>query len=259
MKYLNQKWFLLSVGGLLIGFTGMNWNIPLFVWVAMVPFLRYMRLGYSVWHLLIALILFQTLSTMRIVSEPFHIMIAVLSGIQGGIVFTVLLWIWNQFRIKFPKQISSILCFSFLFMISEWIGGTYSELGVWGMFVNSQLNNLILIQSAALIGATGISFLIYMVNASIEQTLSEQLSTGKISNSSSRFLLASCFLLVALSFYGTIRLTIPIEGRSIKVGTVTSKMEIQTIWSDQEQNQINTELVLSRTQQAAAEGAKVVV
>ncbi|EKJ87426.1 apolipoprotein N-acyltransferase [Leptospira meyeri] len=259
MKYFDQKWFLLLVGGLFVGFTGMNWNMPIFVWVAMVPFLRFIRLGYSVWTLFFAMTLFQTLSTMRIVSEPFHIMIAVLSGIQSGIVFTLLLWVWNQLRIKFSKQLSPILSFSILFMVTEWIGGSFSELGVWGMFANSQINNLILIQSASLFGATGISFLIYFVNGSIEQTLFDFLSNSKISKTSFRYLCLSCFLLVGLYFYGTIRLTIPLEGKSIKVGTVTSKIEIQTMWMDPLQNQKNTEIVLSRTKQAAEEGAKVVV
>ncbi|PKA12673.1 nitrilase-related carbon-nitrogen hydrolase [Leptospira meyeri] len=259
MKYFDQKWFLLLVGGLFVGFTGMNWNMPIFVWVAMVPFLRFIRLGYSVWTLFFAMTLFQTFSTMRIVSEPFHIMIAVLSGIQSGIVFTLLLWVWNQLRIKFSKQLSPILSFSILFMVTEWIGGSFSELGVWGMFANSQINNLILIQSASLFGATGISFLIYFVNGSIEQTLFDLFSNTKISKSSFRYLSLSCFLLVGLYFYGTIRLTIPLEGKSIKVGTVTSKMEIQTMWMDPLQNQKNTEIVLRRTKQAAEEGAKVVV
>ncbi|PKA26251.1 acyltransferase [Leptospira sp. mixed culture ATI2-C-A1] len=259
MKYFDQKWFLLLVGGLFVGFTGMNWNMPIFVWVAMVPFLRFIRLGYSVWTLFFAMTLFQTFSTMRIVSEPFHIMIAVLSGIQSGIVFTLLLWVWNQLRIKFSKQLSPILSFSILFMVTEWIGGSFSELGVWGMFANSQINNLILIQSASLFGATGISFLIYFVNGSIEQTLFDLFSNTKISKSSFRYLSLSCFLLVGLYFYGTIRLTIPLEGKSIKVGTVTSKMEIQAMWMDPLQNQKNTEIVLRRTKQAAEEGAKVVV
>ncbi|TGL11382.1 nitrilase-related carbon-nitrogen hydrolase [Leptospira meyeri] len=259
MKYFDQKWFLLLVGGLFVGFTGMNWNIPIFVWVVMVPFLRFIRLGYSVLTLFFAMTLFQTLSTMRIVSEPFHIMIAVLSGIQSGIVFTLLLWVWNQLRIKFSKQLSPILSFSILFMVTEWIGGFFSELGVWGMFANSQINNLILIQSASLFGATGISFLIYFVNGSIEQTLFDFFSNTKISKSSFRYLSLSCFFLVGLYFYGTIRLTIPLEGKSIKVGTVTSKMEIQTMWMDPLQNQKNTEIVLRRTKQAAEEGAKVVV
>ncbi|TGM61426.1 nitrilase-related carbon-nitrogen hydrolase [Leptospira vanthielii] len=259
MKYLDQKWFLLSLGGIFLGFTGMNWNIPIFAWITLVPFLRYIRLGYSIRTLLIALILIQTASTMRIVSEPFHIWIAILSGVQGGIVFTLLLWIWNQLKIKFSKQISPIFSFTFLFTIVEWVGGYSSELGVWGMFANSQINNLILIQSASLFGATGISFLIYLVNASIDQSLSEYISESKISKSSQYSLFTCSLLLVGLSFYGTVRLTLPIEGRSIKVGTVTSKMEIQTIWLDPIQNQKNTDLVFDRTEQAAEEGAKVVV
>ena len=259
MKYFDQKWVLLSVGGVFIGFTGMNWNIPFFAWIALVPFLRYVRLGYSILTLLLAFIFIQTASTMRIVSEPFHIWIAILSGIQGGIVFTLLLWIWNLVRIKFSKKISPILSFSFLFTIVEWLGGYGSELGVWGMFANSQINNLILIQSASLFGATGISFLIYLVNASIEQSLSEYISQSKISKPSLYFLITCFLLFVGLSFYGAVRLTIPIDGKSIKVGTVTSKMDIQTIWLDPNQNQKNTDLVFDRTKQAAEEGAKVVV
>ncbi|EOQ97687.1 hydrolase, carbon-nitrogen family [Leptospira wolbachii serovar Codice str. CDC] len=259
MKYFDRKWFLLSLGGFFVGFTGMNWNIPIFAWIALVPFLRYIRLGYSIRTLLIALIIIQTASTMRIVSEPFHIWIAILSGVQGGIVFTLLLWIGNQLKKRFSKQISPIFSFAFLFTITEWIGGYGSELGVWGMFANSQINNLILIQSASLFGATGISFLIYLVNGSIEQSLSEYISESKISNSSQYFLFTCFILFVGLSFYGTVRLTIPIEGKSIKVGTVTSKMEIQTIWLDPIQNQKNTGLVFERTKQAAEEGAKVVV
>ncbi|TGL41017.1 nitrilase-related carbon-nitrogen hydrolase [Leptospira perdikensis] len=259
MKWFDHKWILLWVGAILLGFTGMNWNIPIFAWIALVPFLRYVRLGYSIFTLLVALIVIQTASTMRIVSEPFHFWIAILSGIQGGIVFTFILWIWNKLRIKFPKQISPILSFAFLFTIIEWIGGYGSELGVWGMIANSQVNDIILLQSASIFGATGISFLIYLVNASIEQSLSEFISESNISKSS-KYLLSTCaILLVGLSFYGTVRLTIPIEGKSIKVGTVTSKMEIQTIWSDPIQNQKNTDLVFDRTKQAAEEGAKVVV
>ncbi|TGK49284.1 acyltransferase [Leptospira kanakyensis] len=259
MNYLNQKWFLLSIGGVFIGFTGMNWNIPIFVWIAMVPFLRYIRLGHSVWTLLFSLIVIQFFSTMRIVSDPFHLWIAIISGIQGGIIFTILLWIWNWLRIQFPSQISSILCFAFLFTIVEWIGGYSSGLGVWGMFANSQLNNLILLQSASLFGATGISFIIYLVSGSIEESLSDFISNSKLSKNSAYFLFACFLFIVGIYFYGAIRLTVPIEGKSIKVGTVTSKMEIQNIWNDPIQNQLNTELVLSRTKQAADEGAKVVI
>lgn len=259
MDILNQKWLLLIVGGILLGFTGMNWNIPIFAWITLVPFLRFVRLGHSWWILLFALILIQTLSTMRIVSEPFHIGIAVLSGIQGGIVFTILLWIWNQIRIKFSDQISPTFSLAFLFTIVEWIGGYSSELGVWGMFANSQINNLILLQSAALFGATGISFLIFLVNGSLEQSLSEIITHSQISKLT-KYSLITCFLLfVGLSFYGTIRLTIPIEGKSIKVGTITSKIEIQTMWLEPIQNRKNTELIFQRTIQAANEGAKVVV
>ncbi|TGL87218.1 acyltransferase [Leptospira congkakensis] len=259
MNFLNQKWFLLSIGGIFIGFTGMNWNVPIFVWIAMVPFLRYIRLGHSIWVLLFSLILIQSLSTMRIVSEPYHIGIAILSGAQGGIVFTILLWVWNKLRIKFPKQISPILSFAFLFTIIEWIGGYSSELGVWGMFANSQINNLHLLQSASIFGATGISFIIYLINGSIEQSLSDLISNSKVSKNSLYSLLTCFLLLVVIYFYGAFRITIPIEGKSIKVGTVTSKMEIQTIWKDPVQNQLNRNLVFTRTIQAAKEGAKVVV
>lgn len=259
MKYFNQKWLLLFVGGVFLGFTGMNWNIPIFAWISLIPFLRYVRLGYSIRTLLMALIIIQTASTMRIISEPFHIWIAIFSGVQAGIVFTLLLWIWNQVRIKFSKQISPILSFAFLFTIAEWIGAYGSELGVWGMLANSQINNLILIQSASLFGATGISFLIYLVNGSLEHSLSEFITHSKISKPS-QYALISCFLLlVGLSFYGSVRLTLPIEGNSIKVGTVTSKMDIQTIWEDPIQNQKNSDLIFTRTKQVADEGAKVVV
>ncbi|MBM9591535.1 acyltransferase [Leptospira sp. 201903075] len=259
MKILNQKWILLAIGGILIGFTGMNWNIPIFVWVAMVPFLRYIRLGYSLGTLFAVMVLVQILSTMRIVSEPFHIWIAVLSGIQGGVVFTFLLWIWNQLRIRYSKQISPILSFAFLFTIVEWIGGYSSGLGVWGMFANSQINNLLLIQSTSLFGATGLSFLIYLVNGSIEQSLSDFILKSRLSQNSIGSLIASCLFIVGLSFYGAFRITNPIKGSSFKVGTVTSKMDIPTIWNDPIQNQLNTDLVFERTKQAADEGAKLVV
>ncbi|MCG6145660.1 nitrilase-related carbon-nitrogen hydrolase [Leptospira bandrabouensis] len=259
MKFFNQKRYLLFMGGVFLGFTGMNWNIPFFAWFALVPFLRYVRLGHSWWILLFSLILIQTASTMRIVSEPFHIGIAFVSGIQGGIVFTILLWIWNQIRLKFSNHISPILSFAFLFTIVEWLGGNGSALGVWCMFANTQINNLILMQSASLFGATGISFLIFFVNGSFEQTLSELIFNSTISKNS-RISLITCFLLfVGLLFYGAFRLTNTIEGKSIKVGTVTSKIEIQTMWLDPIANQKNTEIVFQRTKQAADEGAKVIV
>ncbi|TGM34518.1 nitrilase-related carbon-nitrogen hydrolase [Leptospira biflexa] len=259
MKPFSNKVYLLMSGSVLFGFVGMNWNVPIFVWFAFVPFLRYVRLGHSYRSLLFALVVSQILSTLRIVSEPFHIWIALFSGVQAGIIFTILLWVWNYFRIRYSKLISPILLFAFLFTVVEWIGAYDSDLGVWGMMANSQIGNLILLQSVSLFGATGISFIIYLFNICFEQVLSESIDQKKVTRPTIQYSLFSALLIILLYFYGTFRLSVPIEGKQIKVATITSKYEIQTIWKDPSENEKNTQLTIDKTSLAAKEGAKVVV
>ncbi|MCZ8157241.1 MAG: acyltransferase [Leptospira sp.] len=259
MKLLSNKWFLLSLGGVLLGFTGMNWNIPIFAWFALIPFMRYVRIGHSIWILLACLILIQIFSTMRIVSEPLHLIIALISGIQGGIVFTCILWFWNQIRKKYKSLSISIFTFAFSFTIMEWIGANYSELGVWGMLANSQLHNIILLQSASIFGATGISFLIYWFNAMAEELVNELDTEKRIHKQTMAMSIFFLSILIILLFYGTIRLTIPIQGTQVKVATITSHKSIQAIWNDPKENELNTEIVMQRTLQAAREGAKIIV
>ncbi|MCZ8341478.1 MAG: acyltransferase [Leptospira sp.] len=259
IKVSNYKWILLGLGAILLGFTGMRWNIPIFAWVALVPFLRYIRLDYSFWVLLVSLIFIQTISTFRIVSEPFHAFIALSSGIQGGIVFSLLLWIQNWIRKKTNDSYWNVFCFAFLFAIMEWLGGISSEFGVWGMMANSQLSNLVLLQSASILGATGLSFIIYWSNVLIERTWFELETTQSLSKHLKYHLILFMGVLVGLYMYGAIRLTLPIQGETLKFATVTSQKDIQSFWNHPLENQANTDLVISRTIQAAKEGAKVVV
>ncbi|TGL53141.1 acyltransferase [Leptospira kemamanensis] len=259
MKLISNRWFLLGIGGLFVCFTGMKWNVPIFSWFLFIPFFRYLRLGYSIPILLFSFIGFQILSTMRIVSEPFHIWIAILSGIQAGFVFTLLLWLWNTIRIRFTNLVSPILFFAFFCIILEWIGGYNSDLGVWGMIANSQIGNLILLQSASLYGALGISFVIYLINVSLEQCISELIDTNRIQKDSALYLLTSFVLLVLLYFYGTIRLHLPITGEQIKIATITTKYDVTSMFHHPEINAENTKLTFEKTILAAKEGAKVVV
>lgn len=259
IKGSKNKWVLLALGAVLLGFTGMRWNVPIFAWVALVPFLRYTRLNYSFWLLLISLILIQTVSTFRIVSAPFHAFIALSSGIQGGIVFSLLLWIHNWIRMKTKDSYWNLFSFAFLFTIIEWLGGISSEFGVWGMMANSQLSNLILLQSASIFGATGLSFLIYWCNVLIERTLFEFETNKTLSNSLRIHQIIYISILVSLYMFGAIRLTLPIKGESVKFATVTSHKDIQSFWNNELENKINTDLVIERTIQASKEGAKIVV
>lgn len=259
MRYLSNHWILLCLGGLFVCFTGMKWNVPIFSWILFIPFLRYVRLGHSFKILLPSLILFHTISTLRIVSEPFHVWIAIFSGIQAGLLFSFILWIWNFIRIRYSKIVSPILFFSLLCCSFEWIGGYFSDLGVWGMLANSQIGNLILMQSASLFGATGISFIIYLINVSLEKVLSEIFGEEILKKESYLYLFFSFSLLVVLYFYGTFRLSRPIPGEQIKVATITTKFPISAIFKDTKINSQNTEVTLEKTKLAAKEGAKVVV
>ncbi|TGM70777.1 acyltransferase [Leptospira levettii] len=259
MNLLSNQWFLLLVSGIFLGFTGMNWNISIFAWFAFVPLLRYVRLGFSFKLLFLSLILIQIFSTMRIVSEPFHVWIAIISGIQAGIVFSLLLWIWNLIRKQYGMIVSHILFFSFTCTILEWIGAYHSDLGVWGMLANSQLGNLVLLQSASLFGATGVSFVLYLFNGTFEQMLSELFDQKQISRSTRLYISFTLIFVVSLYFYGTFRLSLPITGKQIKVATITTKMDIQSLWKNPVENNKNTELTIEKTKIAAKEGAKIVV
>lgn len=222
LNFMMKPYALLFVGSLLLVAASMRWNADLACYLYPVPFILYVRLGYGRLKLLPVLIAAFMLEVLKIASEPMYAFIAVGAGLQSGLIFWGILlcadWIRTKLGDFFYAPTFALLVAGF-----EFLGAKFSPLGTWGMMVNSQLDNLNLLQMASITGATGISFLMAWASALI----AEFIYNRSKEKSGSPFLIAQAAVLMALfltaNVYGAFRLDSYTEGRQIKTAAVSSK------------------------------------
>jgi len=256
-RSLASPGWLLGAGLVLNLFSQMRWNVAILAWFSFVPFLRYLRLGYNRWALWIVLTLTLALSTARIASEPFYLMIALVEGLQGGIIYMLILLIWNFIRVR-GGEIAALFAFPALIACFEWLGGHLSVLGAWGMLVNSQIDNLPLLQFASVTGAVGISFLIAWSNALAENLVRLTVADLPLQRWSRQISLFAAVLVCVYAF-GAYRLFSTFDGKTMRVATVTTKFELQDVLHNREGEAANEKALFEKSGRAADLGAKIVV
>ncbi|MES0491696.1 MAG: nitrilase-related carbon-nitrogen hydrolase [Leptospirales bacterium] len=226
---LLSKSVLLTLSAICILGAGMRWNIPIMGWLFPIPLLLYMRVGYKKSILLLVMLIAFVGQYLKITSEPLHIAIAAMAGIQAAIFTWIVLFIVEKIRHqlesrkqKYSEIIVSV-SFASLITVGEYVIAQFSGLGVWGMIANTQLENLPLLQLASITGAYGISFLMCLT-ASMSESIIYSLTQGK--SPTSRVLKAGMGVLVLniLVFsYGGIRLDFQGQGATMRVATVSAK------------------------------------
>ena len=257
MSLLNSAPVLLLLGVLLNSFNQMRWNIPLLAWISFIPFLRYTRLEYNKTVLALALFATFTLSTARIISEPMHIILAVVSGLQMMLGYLIVLTLTNKIRKGSKSKTVSIFAFATFIVTYEWMGALFSPLGTWGMLANSQVENLVLLQLASVTGAFGISFLIALSNSVLESSLNEIMNKTGFGSFKPAFVLV-LGLIIAYTF-GGVRLFTTLEGPGIRVASISTKYEIAELLQSEKLLGENDKALFQMTKEAAEAKAQVVV
>lgn len=254
MKYLSNPFFLLLSGFLLLVATNLTFGIGIMVWAAWVPFLFYLAQTKG-WKSRLAfagvLVVAWTVAVMKITTGPIPLFLAPLYGVPIALIQLPGFLIWARFR----HLKGGWLLFPALMTVLEWVQYTFTPMGTWGSAANTQVDSIVMVQFVSLFGMAGLSFLIYLVNVVLVDSLLEK------SVRISRSLVVGGVLLAAVCF-GHLRYSIGKSSgqatlRVAAVGT-DSRIGIGPLPSDSLRFE-NMAGVFNRTHKASDAGARLVV
>ncbi len=248
-------WLLLGV--LLNAAVGMRWNMAELAWVAAVPWLIHLRQT-SGWRarawLFAALQLATVIQVSKIISAPVPWIFAPLFSVPMAFSMALGLFGFEFLRRRLGDGWGLAL-FPAIVVVLEWAGSSASEFGSWGAAAYTQINNLPLLQTTALVGLSGIALLTAAVSAWTALVLSSPeprrwLLTGGV---------IGCLVLAALA-YGSIRIFTVQTGPLVTVAGVVSDLVLSPgKFPDATAVQTNDDQLFARTALAVRRGARLVV
>jgi apolipoprotein N-acyltransferase len=248
----------LAVGAVLLVAAHLRFGLGLLAWVAPVPFLRYLRLT-SGWKSRLALVgtLFAAWvgAVAKIVTTPIPLALAPAFAAPTAL-FATAPYIVHGWLAPRWNGAARFLVFPSVVAISEWAQSALTPFGTWGSVANTQLDDLALLQIAALTGAAGVSFLVSLAATVLEAILAEGLGKARAAAAWTAGLVAAAHLggaaRLALSA-GDARpteLVAAVGTDSTMSGLPLPSPETIRAWE---------EGLLARTRRAAAAGARLAV
>ncbi|MDH5716022.1 MAG: hypothetical protein OEZ22_00105 [Spirochaetia bacterium] len=259
-RIINSENFLLLIGFLLLFFTNLRWNISYLAYFVLIPYIRYLRLGFSKKKLFWILLFSFIFSISKIASDFKYFYIALTLGLHLSIAYFLIFVISNYIKNKLNES-SGIIIIPALLVSAEFILAKVTTLGIWGMLSNTQLENLTLLQISSITGAFGISFMIGWVNAAVESIIYYYADT-KNSNHHKTIKIHTAFILITffmIFVFGTIRLNINNNEKTIKSSVIVNKYNTFDFFINENNTAQNTNDLLEKTSKAADMGAKIAV
>jgi len=254
---LNRHDFALLLLGIgLYAVTQMCCGVGALAFAAPVPFLYFVRRARGIWPwiwLFAAILTAMHATYAKIITAPVSLSFVATYAVPASLGLFAVLWLWDVIRRR-AGETWALYAFPALIVLLEWTQYAINEFGVWGTLANTQLQNLPLLQIAALLGAPAISFLIAWAASLTEQILARR-QVAFIRHHLAAFALAY----VAALSYGAVRLDRPIDGPQVRVATVSADAtERSALLTDEEAGQLLKTLML-RSTTAVRRGAQIVV
>lgn len=216
---------LLIAGAVLLSVTSMRFSIPALAWIAGAPLLAalYQEGGWrrSLW-ILATVTVATNIAMAKIVTPPITWPMMLMFAIPASLGFFAVLALAGAARRRLGV-IWGIYAFPALVVTGEWLTYTFTELGSWGAMAYTQVDNLALMQNAALAGIAGVSFLVALGSSVTAAVLTQGWRPMKL------HLALFAALFVAAHLYGEIRLATDIQGPSVRVATVESPIPVERI------------------------------
>jgi apolipoprotein N-acyltransferase len=251
---------LLLVGGVvLIAFTFMRYSVPAIAWVAFAPFLHVLNergtlgrhLAVLVALVIAMLIAVSKMATAGISWMPTIPMFAVPMALEYFVAVSIASMVHRRLGVRW-----GVYTFASAVTALTWIQYSFTPGSSWGALAHTQLENLPLVQLAALTGIGGLTFLVALGSGLAAAVWSRGVHAV-------RWDLALFGLLLGISIlYGEARLSRPAPGPSVLVGSVVSPVSHEefnrALASVDTLRRFDGEL-FARSARAADHGAKVVV
>lgn len=177
MTHTRHRWLWLGLLATALGH--LRWGVDVLAWLAPVFWLHHLRsvaaasstrarrLGLLGWSAAFALA--WTLAVLKITSAPLPHAFALLYSIPTALLlgWPYLVW-YAALRRELPATHAS-LAFAAAMVVAEWSSYALTPFGTWGMLANAALDDLPLLQLAALAGPTAIGFVLHLLAATLEQ------------------------------------------------------------------------------------------
>ena len=251
---------LLSLGALLIFAANLRWSVGILAWIAPVPLLHALRLQGSRRSrllVLLALTLAWCTASWKITTDPLPLGFAAV-----GVLFALFQWVpflvWDKVRVR--SEVLAPLAFAAAAVVEEFLQPRLTPLATWGSVAFTQLEDLPLLQVAALSGAAGITFLVSCTAAALEGALPVP-AAGRGAGSSRPVLIGSLGLVVLAHLYGAVRLAAPFPKETVTVAAVGTSLDFgpSTPLPGPEERARALDTLLADTRDAVASGARLVV
>jgi len=252
-----RAWRWLVLGAALIAASQLRFGVGVLAWIAPIPFLRYARLRPGARGgagLALASLVGWVAALAKIVTPPVPPVLAVAFALPVWLFLTLPYLAMPVLR-RLGERVA-VLAFAAWMVAGEWTLHAALPFGTWGSAANTQLDGLALLQLASVTGLHGVSFLLYVVSASLE-SLAAAPSRARL-----RFASAWVIATVAVASAGQVRLAraAAIGGAHTLVAAVGTDSTIGAgpIPGEAQLASIE-EGLFARTRRAAASGAKLVV
>ena len=249
---IKPYWFLLT-GILTMTFAHFTFNMDVIGWIAMVPFLIYLRLTRG-WKSRVlfsfTLLVSWILVVSKIITDPIPGFIIPLYAIPITLFHLPGYLFFGAVR----NHRISIIILPAVMIISEWVQYSFTPFGSWGAIAYTQVNSASISQSLSLFGMAGLGFLLYWTNASI--------AVSFVEGNWKKYLIWPGLLIAAIFVFGSIRydlgkskgtetMTVAAVGTDSDIGglPVPSKESNEKVIMD----------IFDRTIVAAKAGAELVV
>jgi apolipoprotein N-acyltransferase len=233
-----------------------RWGPGLLAWLAPVGVLLLARRaeGRAQWGALVGVVyLGTTLQVAKIITAPLPFALAPLFAFPGA-TLTLLgalayRWLWRRAGATVALYGAGALA-----ALSDWVTARHSELGSWGTAANTQLENLPLLQLAALVGVPGIAFTMGLVEGALVEVLDDQTWVTRW-----RHVAFAAMVYVAAQAWGAARLQQPAVGPTVRVAAVITELGLGPAGvPDAETLAANEAALFARTRLAAERGAQLV-
>ena len=245
---------ILILGIVLMAMAHLRYSVAVTAWVAMVPFLYYLRLPsvrFKVLKFGFALFVAWSLIVFKIITDPIPVLMVFMYAVPISLIHLPGYLLWMKGR----KVLGGAFLFPVVMVVMEWVQYSYTPLGSWGSLAYTQTGQLAILQGLSLFGLAGLSFIVYSVNVLVAGWLMRDNALIK----RYRWVLA---LVLVLLVYGEIRL-------DHYAGTHRDMVKVAAIGTDSQagglplpSNEKNTgdfSRILKRTRTAATAGSQLAV
>ena len=176
MKTLDRRpWTWLLLGMALLFASQLRFAMGVLAWIAPIPVLRYLRFNGSLRcraAACLAIVLTWVLTVAKIVTAPVPLAASLGFGLPVGAMLAWPYVAWASTRRHLPKWTGPAV-FACFMVTSELLLHRVLPFGTWGLAGNTQIDHLGLMQLASVTGVHGVSFLVYLVAASVEAWMAE--------------------------------------------------------------------------------------